>query len=108
MFRIFTTEEFDSNFNNLNESEQLRVKKILRQFKEKGGDVGKPLGLSFFKQKRFDGKRIYFLIYNSIKTALAIAISDKKAQQATINQILLNIKKYQQYVFNLLKEEQNT
>ena len=48
--------------------------------KEQGGDIGKPLsGLSFFREKKFDGKRLYYPVYNDSFVILAIAISDKKA-----------------------------
>jgi putative component of toxin-antitoxin plasmid stabilization module len=71
---------------------------------EKGGEVGKPLaGLSFFREKKFDGKRLYYLVYSDVYVVLALAISDKKAQQATINQILLHLAEYQQYVFETLR-----
>jgi len=73
-FTIFTTKEFDNDFSKLDNSEQLRINKILKQLKESNGDVGKYLaGLSFFREKKFDGKRIYFLIYNSINTILVRA-----------------------------------
>lgn len=105
MFRIFTTKEFDKDFSKLNPKEQVRVNKILKQLKEQGGDVGKSLsGLSFFREKKFDGRRLYYLVYKDFFVILAIAISDKKAQQATINKILLDLVEYQQYVYGLLKK----
>ena len=106
MFRIFTTEEFGKDFSKLSSQEQVRVNKILKQLKEQGGDIGKPLsGLSFFKEKKFDGKRLYYLVYNDSFVILAIAISDKKAQQSTINRILLDLAEYQQYVYELLNKK---
>ena len=105
MFKIFTTEEFDKDFNKLDKSEQLRIKKIFIQLKKQGDQVGKPLsGLSFFKEKRLNGKRLYFLVYNDISIILALTISDKKAQQATINQILVDIAEYQRYVYETLRK----
>ena len=105
MFKIFTTEEFDKDFNKLDKSEQLRIKKIFIQLKKQGDQVGKPLsGLSFFKEKRLNGKRLYFLVYNDISIILALTISDKKAQQATINQILVDITEYQKYVYETLRK----
>lgn len=67
--------------------------------------MGKPLsGVSFFIEKKFDGKRLYYLVYKDSFVILAIAISDKKAQKATINRILLDLVEYQQYVYDLLKK----
>lgn len=106
VFRILKTREFDNDYNILEFSEQKRVEKILAQLSEKGDSVGKPLGgLSFFREKKFDGKRLYFLAYKNVLVVLAVAISDKKAQQATINKILFNLAEYQQFVFETLRKE---
>lgn len=105
MFRIFTTEEFDKDVSKLSPQEQTRVNLILKQLKEKGKDIGKPLsGLSFFREKKFDGKRLYYLVYKDSFVILAIAIGDKKAQQATINRILRDLMEYQHYVYDLLRK----
>ena len=104
-YRVFKTQEFDKDYDKLDRSEQKRVDKILEQLLERGGDVGKPLsGLSFFREKKFDGKRLYYLVYSNVFVVLALAIGDKKAQQATINQILVNLAEYQQHVFETLKK----
>ena len=106
MFRILTTQEFDKDFKKLSSQEQERVNKMLKQLKEQGGGIGKPLsGLSFFREKKVDGKRLYYLVYKTFYVVLAIAISDKKVQQATINKILLDLAEYQQYVYNLVNKK---
>ena len=102
-YKLYTTKEFDKDFEKLDYSEQIRVRKILKQLKEQGGDVGKPLsGLTSFREKKFDGKRLYYLVYRNMLVILVLAISDKKAQQATINRILADLAEYQQYVFKIL------
>ena len=54
MFRIFTTTQFDEDFDSLDNSEQMRVKKIRDQLRERGKDVGKPLsGINIFREKKF-------------------------------------------------------
>ena len=106
MFRIFKPATFDKDFNKLDNSEQKRVDKILNQLLERGGEVGKPLsGLSFFKEKKFDGKRLYFLVYENLQAILVLAVNDKKAQQTTINLILRDFAQYQQYVLDELKKK---
>ncbi len=103
-YLIFKTEEFDRDYSKLDKSEQKRVDKILDQLMEKGGEVGKPLsGLSFFREKKFNGRRLYYLVYSDVLVVLALAISDKKAQQATINQILLNLAEFQQHISEALR-----
>ncbi|MBX4196146.1 hypothetical protein KW805_00990 [Candidatus Pacearchaeota archaeon] len=104
MFKVFTTREFDEDFDKLDGSEKIRVRKFIDQLEEKGGNVGKPLSVPFFREKKFDGKRLYFLFYEDFAVVLAVALSDKKAQQATINEILNNLDTYQDYVFKLLRE----
>lgn len=104
MFRIFTTKEFDEDFDNLDGSEKIRVEKFLNQLEEKGADVGKPLSMPFFREKRFDGKRVYFLFYENFATILMVAISNKKAQQSTINRILEDLNEYKEHVIHLLRK----
>ena len=105
MLTIFKTNEFDENYNKLGNSEQKRADKIRDQLSKNGDLIGKPLsGLKFFREKKFNGKRIYYLVYKEFNVILVVAISNKKAQQATINQILLNLKNYKDYIIKLLKE----
>ena len=106
MFKIFKTKEFDDNYNKLDNSEKKRADKIRDQLSKNGNTTGKPLsGLKFFREKKFDGKRIYYLVYKEFNCILVIAISDKKAQQATINQILFNLNIYKNDIANLIKDQ---
>ena len=107
-FRVFTTNEFDEDYNKLDKSKKIRVEKILNQIKNQNNIVGKPLGgLSFFREKKFNGSRIYYLYYEELKAVLVISISDKKTQQATINKILQDLDKYQEYIYKTIKEKIN-
>lgn len=101
MYKLFTTGEFDSDFLKLDESDKKRVRKIMNELKIKGGDVGKPLGRSYFREKKFGNKRLYFLIYKYQLIVLAVGISNKKMQQNTINEILLELKDYEEYIKKL-------
>jgi len=105
MFRIFTTEEFDDDFNNLDESDKKRVRKIMNQLKEQGDNVGKPLGRHYFREKKFGEKRLYFLIYKQFMIILAVGISNKKMQQVTINKIISEIKGYEKFIVKRLKNQ---
>lgn len=104
-YRIFRTFEFDKDFERLEILEKKRVEKILAQLGEKGGAVGKPLSVPFFREKKFGGKRLYFLVYENFLVVLAVAISNKKAQQGTINAILTELDKYKEYVIKTLNEK---
>ncbi len=105
MFKVFTTREFDENFNRLDESEKERVRKILKQLKENGLNIGKPLKFPYFREKRFGNKRVYFLSYENLMIILALAISDKKAQQETIDRIISEIDKYKEFIDKELKDK---
>ena len=105
MFKIFTTSELDNDFNKLKGSEKERVRKIMRQLKKQGDKVGKPLGRSYFREKKFGSKRLYFLFYKQFAIVLAVGISTKKTQQITINKIISYIKEYEKYIIKRLKEQ---
>lgn len=98
MFKVYTTDNFKERFESLDESEKIIVRKIMLKLKEKGDKVGKPLSRKYFREKKFGGKRLYFLIYKNFMIILAVAISNKKAQQKTINEILKKIKEYEKFV----------
>lgn len=105
MFRILTTAAFDDDFRELDAAEQQKVKKKKERLKEQGDSTGDPLtGLSFFREKRVNGKRIYYLIYKQYAAILLLCMSDKKTQQATINKILRELAQYQQYVEEKLRK----
>lgn len=102
-YKVYTTQEFDDNFNSLDESEKIRVRKIMNQLKENGDDVGKPLRYPYFREKKFESKRLYFLVYKNYMVVLAIAISDKKTQQETIDKIVLELKSYKEIIEKKIK-----
>ena len=98
LYKIFTTEEFDKDFERLDNSEKIRIKNIFRQLEEKGGNIGKSLSRSFLREKKLNGKRLYFLFYEEYGSILVIAMSDKKTQKITIN-----IEYYHYYIKSLLE-----
>jgi len=104
MFRVFTTKEFDTDFESLDESERRMVRKIMAQLKERGENVGKPLRVPYFREKKFGGKRLYFLVYKEFMLVLALGIGNKKTQQETINQIITDINYYKDFI----KDKLNT
>ena len=56
--------------------------------------VGDPLGFEFFREKRVQEKRIYFLVYKELNLVLMVATSGKKNQQATIDYVKLNLDQF--------------
>ncbi len=104
MFRVFTTKEFDNRFERIDESEKKRVRKILHQLRERGLQIGKPLKVPYFREKKFGSKRLYFLVYKNFMVILAIALSDKKAQQETINKIISRFDFYKEFILDKLRK----
>jgi len=97
MYKIFTTEEFDKLFSKLDKSIQVRINNEIEQLQETPY-VGKPLGYKFFREKRAEGYRFYFLIYEEYVVVFVITLSDKKGQQDAINKIKSLIPTYRQEI----------
>ena len=66
---------------------------------------GKPLGVSFFREKKISGRRVYFQIYNKYIIVLMISISDKREQQKIINNIRENRIIYLEFVKDISNKE---
>ncbi len=66
-----------------------------------GGD---PLGYVFFREKRLGVKRVYFLIYEELKAILMVAVSDKKTQQETIDEIKGKLSEYYETVKEAIRK----
>ncbi|MBI4117026.1 hypothetical protein HY449_04760 [Candidatus Pacearchaeota archaeon] len=64
---------------------------------------GKPLGYKFFREKKFNGKRLLFLVYEEHKSVFLITITDKKAQQHEIDLIKANLDVYRNELENILR-----
>lgn len=95
MFRVFRSEWYDKKFSKLDKSEQGRVAKFEQQLKAEPYS-GKPLGYKFFREKKFDGKRLLFLVYEEHKVIFLVTITDKKAQQYEIDLIKANLDVYKE------------
>ena len=94
MFRVFRAEWYDKKFVKLEKFEQERVSKFEQQLKLEPY-TGKPLGYRFFREKKFDGKRLLFLVYEEHNIVFLITITDKKAQQHEIDLIKAQLDIYQ-------------
>lgn len=97
MYKVYRTETFDRQVRKLSKEEQRQVERIEHQLKI-NPSVGKPLDYSFFREKRIREKRIYYLIYTDLVVVLLVGLSDKKTQQATINEIKNKLPEYYEVV----------
>src|SRR3989338_5502933 len=86
MYKIFTTEEFDRRFGKLDQQLQQQIRKEIDQL-EDNPYAGKPLGFAFFREKKVQNYRIYYLIYDEFVVVFVITISTKKDQQDAIDRI---------------------
>ncbi|MBI3027002.1 hypothetical protein HYY70_02720 [Candidatus Woesearchaeota archaeon] len=65
---------------------------------------GKPLGYVFFREKKLNSHRIYYLVYEEFVIVLMVAVSDKKTQQATIDDIKQRLDEYYTFVKGTLRK----
>ncbi|MCH8003868.1 MAG: hypothetical protein IH934_04530 [Nanoarchaeota archaeon] len=101
MFRVFRTDWYEKKLKKLSSKEQERIKNIEQELK-KSPYGGKPLGYDFFREKKFNGKRLYFLVYEFHKAIFLITISDKKAQQNVIDLIKANLDVFKEQLEKIL------
>ena len=85
-YEVYTAEEFDKDFKKLDQSVQQQIKNEIDQL-EINPYVGKPLGYSFFREKKVQGYRFYYLIYDEYVVVFIVALNDKKDQQSVIDAI---------------------
>lgn len=98
MNRIFRVEDFDFFVKKkLSFKEQNDLSLFIDSLRE-NIFLGKPLSYSFLREKKFGSKRVYFLVYEDEQIVLLVGVSDKKAQQQTIN----HIKEYLPYYKKLI------
>src|SRR3989344_9597711 len=97
MFKIFTTEEFDTRFAKLDHSLQIQIGKEIDQL-ETNPFVGKPHGYTFFREKKIKNYRIYYLIYEEHVVVFVISLSTKKDQQKAIDAIRNLIPTYREEI----------
>lgn len=97
-FTIIEMDPFIEQFDSLPLSEKERIERFIAQLREKGDLVGKPLGYPFLREKKFEGNRVYYLVYPEWHTIALVIISNKKEQTETIRMIKLQLDDYREYV----------
>jgi|SRR3989344_7217141 len=92
-FAIYKTEAFAKTFQTLESFEKEWINKIAEQLKE-NPDAGKPLRFPWFREKKFGGKRLYYLVYEDLGKILIVAFGNKKQQKLIIESVLRNLDAY--------------
>ena len=97
MARVLSTKEFDTWEKLLPKEYHGQLQGFIEELKH-NPNTGKPLGYPFFREKKMGKYRLYFLIYDDVDTVLLITISDKKAQQDTIDKIKSQLDQYRELI----------
>jgi len=98
-FKVFRTEMFKEELEKQPRIEQERIKRFERHLSD-NPFAGKPLGLVFFREKKLNGRRVYYLVYEEFIVVLMVGISNKKNQQAKIDYIKTRLPEY----YGIIKE----
>jgi len=104
MYKILVTEEFEKDFNKCDGSIKKHIEKQIEQLKE-NPFVGKPLGYEFFREKKAENYRIYYLICEDKIVVFILALSTKKDQQKVIDKIRDLIPFYQEEIRKRFNQE---
>ncbi|MSR86472.1 hypothetical protein EXS74_03700 [Candidatus Woesearchaeota archaeon] len=86
MYQIYMTEEFRKLKNKLDGSEQQWISKIMDQLQV--NPSGKILCFSWFREKKYLNKRLYYLVDEKRRNILFIAYESKKDQRSVIRNVV--------------------
>jgi len=67
--------------------------------------TGDPLGVKWFREKKYKKYRVYFIIYDDLASVFMVGISAKKDQQKVINTIRLLLDFFRGEIENLAKKQ---
>jgi len=99
MYRVFKSPRFQKKVEKLLDKRELKELDEFIQELKKGNIVGKQLTFEFLREKKIGGKRIYFLVYEKLSVILLVNSSNKKKQQATINEIKFFLPEFKKEVY---------
>ena len=102
MFNVFRSEHYNKKLDSLDNHEKIRIFKFEQSLKLEPYS-GKPLGYEFIREKKFNGKRLIFLVYEVYSSILLITIVDKKAQKREINILKASLDYYKNYIEKVMK-----
>jgi len=100
-YKVYRTILFNRKIQDFSEDFQRQINNIENQLEE-NPYVGKPLGTRWFREKRIEGHRVYYLIYKELKAVYIITLSGKKDQQRTINTIKHFLYKYREEIEDMV------
>ena len=97
MFKIYRTNKFEKQLRKLPKTEQKEIENFERKISI-NPFVGKPIYSNFLREKKLNGKRVYYLVYGENKIVLMAAISNKKKQQEEIDDVKKQLENYKDHI----------
>lgn len=104
MYRVIRTKIYRKKLIRLSPTYRRRVYKFEQILKENPFE-GKPLHYTFFREKKFNGNRLLYLIYKEENIIVLAIITNKKDQQRDINYILSRLKTFEMIVKKINKRD---
>ena len=98
-FNVYVTDTFKKVYSSLDKSEQLWIDKTKGQLEENSS--GKIIRFSWFREKKFGNKRLFYLVDEQYKKILFVAFASKKQQQKIIDFIIANMQELLGYLRSL-------
>ncbi len=102
-YEVFHSQTFDKELEKFSNEFREWVDKMEDQLVE-NPYVGDNIRVPWFREKKYDKYRIYYLIYDNIKAVYMVGISGKKDQQKVINTIWLLLDNFQDEIKSLVKK----
>ncbi len=102
-FSVFVTRAFQSKLLKQDKKFKAWVETVFNQLAV-NPLVGKPLGAKWFREKKFENFRVYFLVFEEKKSVYVVNLSTKKDQQRIINSIWLLLDTYKKELEGLLEK----
>lgn len=104
VYKLFHSAKFDKELSKFSQDFKNRVDKIEDQLMI-NPYVGDPLGVKWFREKRIDKYRVYYIIYEDLQSVFIVAISEKKDQQQVINTIRLLFEFFREEIEKLVDKD---
>jgi len=103
-YKIYHSQRFDRELSKFDFSFREQINKIEEQLFE-NPYVRDSLGTKWLREKRIGVFRIYYLIYEDLKSVFMVAVSGKKDQQKVIHTIRLILSLLREEIENIFRKD---
>ena len=101
-YKVYRTPIFDRKLEAFPDYFKKQIDRCEEQLAE-NPYVGKPLSVPWFREKKLDVYRMYYLIYEDLRAVYIITLSGKKDQQKVINTIKHFLDQYRREIEGRVK-----